>query len=77
MSSAALVAKMLLAISLFDSNVFKEKCEMLFLAIFLLEASMLTEHVHKYESASYYHHTIPVFTLKQKVTPLSGEPDGG
>lgn len=68
---------MLLAIRLFDSTVFKEKCKMLFQAIFLVEASVSTEHVHKYDSASYYHHTTPEFTLKQKVTPLSGEPDGG
>lgn len=54
-----------------------KKCQVVFRANFLVEASVSTEHVHEYESAGQYHHATQVFTLKQKPTLLSGERDGG
>lgn len=49
---------------------------MLFRTNFLVGV-LSVEHVYKYESASYYHHTTQVFTLKQKPILLSGDGDGG
>lgn len=57
--SAASLTKMLLAIRLCDSTVSRENSQM----DFFVKVVVLTEHVHKYESASYCHHTTRVFIL--------------